>query len=387
MAQDVPLAPPPGFEQGANLTVGEFALFNRIQTGLQGTNNIRQDPTEESDLKFIFAGAAVARSTWDKHALAFTASYVRQDALDTDNQTSEAFSATISGRYDLSDNLNISAGFLHNESIVGKNDPNQFIGNLNGSTVSEIIEGEISWKNEAYFVNLEGRFNEVNNETQLDLTVVSRIQQQDRDELGGTVQIGRNFQGGKAYLTFGGQEFSYTGSAFLLPEDRDSDGYRIGAGVEFSRGDWQGIFRVFGFEQQFDALSIGKITDVVGTAQLVWKANDKLSIAGKIQRSFDEINIETSAGLFTNLASIGGLYQIRDDLYLRAGPTYRYYQIEGVGVTADSFTFDAALAWQVHDRVELTLDVSASNQWVSSALISNLAYDEGSVTLSSVITF
>ncbi len=281
----------------------------------------------------------------------------------------------------------MNAGLLHSESIVGKNDPNQFIGNLNGTTATESIEGGINWKNEAYFVNFEGRFNKVNNKTQLDLTVVSRIQQQDRDELEGTVQIGRNFKGGKAYFTFGGQEFKYTGSTFLLPEDRDSDGIRIGAGVEFSRGDWQGIFRVFGFEQQFDAPSIGKLTDVVGTAQLVWKANDKLSVAGKVQRSFDETNIETSAGLFTNLASIGALYQIRDDLYLRAGPTYRYYQIEGTGVTADSFTFDSSLAWQAHDRVELTLDVSASNQWVSSADISNLAYHEASITVSSVITF
>jgi len=46
-----------------------------------------------------------------------------------------------------------------------------------------------------------------------------------------------------------------------------------------------------------------------------------------------------------------------------------------------------AVAWQVHDRVELLLNASIANQLVNDSLISNLQYDEASITLSTVITF
>lgn len=386
-AQDVPLGAPAGFEKGAGLEYGGFAFYNRLQAGLQGTNNIRQDPTEISDLKTLFAAATVARSTWKEHALAFTASHVRQDAVETDDQSSDATSVTVSGRYDFSKSLSVSGGLLHNEDIVGKNDPNQFSGNLNGTTVTDTMEGALDWKGKDYFIHAEGRYDEIDNTTDLDLTVVSRIQQQDRAETSAAIQIGRKFDGGKVYIIGGGQRYRYSGSDVILPEDRDSQGARGGVGLEFQNGDWQGIFRVFGFAQYFDAATIGHTIDFVGTGQLIWKASDTVSLAGKIERNFDETNIEASAGLFTNIASVGVRYQFRDDAYIKLGPTYRFYQIEGTTVEAESYTFDMAVAWQVHDRVELLLDASIANQLVNDSLISNLQYDEASITLSTVITF
>ena len=386
-AQDVPLGPPGGFEQGANLDYGGFTFYNRLQTGLQGTNNIRQDPTEEDDLKTLFAAAAVARSAWKEHALAFTATHVRQDAVETDDQSSDATSGTISGRYDFSKNLNVSGGLLHTEAIVGKNNPNTFSGNLNGTTVTETLEAALDWQGKDYFIHTEGRYDEIDNTTDLELTVVSRIQQQNRAETSAAVQVGRKFAWGKIYVIGGGQRFRYSGSAIILPEDRDSQGARGGVGLEFQDGAWQGIFRLFGFAQYFDAPTIGHTIDVVGTGQLIWKASDTVSLAGKIERNFDEINVETSAGLFTNIASIGLQYQFRDNAYVKLGPTYRFYQIEGTTVEAESYTLDVAVAWQVHDRVELLLNASISNQLVNDSLISTLQYDEASITLSTVITF
>jgi hypothetical protein len=386
-AQDVPLGAPAGFEKGADLSLGGFAFFNRIQTGLQATNNIRQDPTEEEDLKTLFEAAAVARSTWKEHALAFTASHVRQNAVETDDQSSSASSGTISGRYDFSKNLNVTGGLLHIEDIVGKNDPNQFSGNLNGTTVTDTIEGALNWQGQDYFVSVDGRFNEVDNTTDLALTVVSRIQQQNRAESIATVQIGKKYPWGKAYIVGGAQRYHYSGSDVILPEDRDSQGARGGVGLEFQSGAWQGIFRVFGFAQYFDAPTIGHTIDVVGTGQLIWNIDDKVGMAGKVERNFEEVNIETSAGLFTNIASVGLRYQFHDDAYLKLGPTYRFYQIEGTTVEAESYTFDATVAWQVHERVELLLNASIANQLVNDSLISELQYDEAIITISTVITF
>ena len=386
-AQDVPLATPQGFEKGADLSFGGFAFYNRIQAGVQATNNIRQDPTEETDLKTILAVNSVARSTWDKHALAFTASYVDQQAVDTEDQESNALSGSVSGQYDISDQWKVNGGLLHTEAIVGKNDPEQFSGNLNGTTVTDTIEGSVDWTGEKYFVNAEARYQDIENETDIDVTILSRIQQQDRREFAATLQVGHKYSWGQAYVLGGPLIISYSGSDVILPEDRDSEGARGGFGIEYQQGNIRAIFRMIGFAQYYNASTIGQAIDVVGTAQVTYQMTDKLAVAGKLERNFDEINIETSAGLFTNLASVGALYQIRDDIYVKLGPTYRFYEIEGTDLEAESFTLDGQAAWQVHDRVELVLNASVSNQIVNDSFLENLQYDETAVTLSTVITF
>lgn len=386
-AQDVPLATPKGFEPFANLTLGGFAFYNRIQGGVQATNNIRQDPTEETDLKTILAINSVARSTWERHALAFTASYVDQQAVDTEDQESNALSGSVSGRYDIGSQWNISGGVLHTESIVGKNDPEQFSGNLNGTTVEDTVEAALDWTGDKYFARLETRYQEIANETDIDVTILSRIQQQDREEMNATLQFGQKYSWGQAYVLGGPLRIKYSGSDVILPEDRDSEGVRGGFGVEYQQGDIRAIFRMIGFAQYYDASTIGQAIDVVGTAQLTYQMTDTLAVAGKLERNFDETNIATSAGLFTNLASVGALYQVRDDIYVKLGPTYRFYEIEGTDLEAESFTFDGQAAWQVHDRVELVLNASVSNQIVNDAFLANLQYDEAAVTLSTVVTF
>ncbi len=54
---------------------------------------------------------------------------------------------------------------------------------------------------------------------------------------------------------------------------------------------------------------------------------------------------------------------------------------------AETLALDGALAWQVHDRVELLLNGTVYTQTVNDPLISNLEYDEAALTLSVVVTF
>lgn len=387
VAQIAPLPPTPGFEQPSGLSFGGFNFYNRIQAGLMATDNIRIDPTEESDLKKILAINAGARSDWEKHALAATVSYVDQKAVDVSDQKSSALSGTISGRYDFTDTLNLRLGALSEASIIGKNDPLQFNGNLNGTTQTDTLEAALGWDDKKYFVNLLSRYQDVSNDTDIDVTVVSRVQSQDREEYNLTLEAGQHYSWGKAYIFGGPIRIRYSGSDFILPEDRDSEGGRAGIGAEFAQGKLSGIVRVIGFAQYFDAPTIGKVISGVGTAQLTYKIDDQWGVGAALQRTFDETNIETSGGLFTNLAAVSALYRPADNIYLKLGPTYRFYEIEGTSYEAESFTLDATAAWQVHDRVELMFNASASNQLVNDAFLSNLQYSETSATVSVVVTF
>ena len=148
-----------------------------------------------------------------------------------------------------------------------------------------------------------------------------------------------------------------------------------------------GLVRVAGFAQYFNAPTIGDVIAAVGTAQLAYKIDDQWGAGAVLQRTFDETNIETSGGLFTNLAGVSALYRPADNIYIKIGPTYRFYEIEGTPYEAESFTLDATAAWQVHDRVELMFNASASNQLVNDSFLSDLQYSETSATISVVVTF
>ena len=235
-AQIAPLPPTPGFEQPSGLSFGGFKFYNRIQAGLMATDNIRLDPTEESDFKKIFALNAAAQSDWEKHAFAVTFGYVDQKAVDISDQKSNALSGTISGRYDFSDTLNLRLGALNEGSIIGKNDPLQFNGNLNGTTQTNTLEAALEWDNKTYFVNLLSRYQDISNDTDINVTGLSRIQSQDREEYNLTLEAGQHYSWGKASIFGGPIRIRYSGSDFILPEDRDSEGGRVGIGAEFAQG-------------------------------------------------------------------------------------------------------------------------------------------------------
>ncbi|WP_193187595.1 outer membrane beta-barrel protein [Nisaea sediminum] len=386
-AQIAPLPPVQGFEQPSGLTFGGFEFFTRAQAGMQLTDNIRLDPTEETDFKRIFAVNAVARSTWKEHALAATVGYVDQQALDIRDQKSTALSGTLSGRYDFTEELNLRAGLLSEESIIGKNDPLQFNGNLNGTTQTNTLEAALGWDNKKYFVNLLGRFQDISNDTDIDVTVVSRVQSQDREESNLTLEIGQHHSWGKTSVFGGPIGITYTGSSVILPEDRDSEGARFGFSAEFQHGNFSGLVRAIGFAQYFNAPTIGEVVSAVGTAQASYRIDDTWSVGAVIERTFDETNIETSGGLFTNLAGAAVLYKPADDIYVKIGPTARYYEIEGTTYTAKSLTLDMTAAWQVHERVELMFNATASNQLVNDAFLESVQYSETAATVSVVVTF
>jgi len=286
-AQPVPLPPPPAFAGNAGLEIGDFALNGQFDAGLRATSNIRQDPSEDSDVEYRLLAAAGLRSNWQQHALALTGSYVRHQGLKVEEQLSTALSGSVSGRYDFSQAWNLTLGVKQDESIVGRDNPLQFIGNLNGTTSIRTAEGALGWKGEQYYANLLGRFYEVKNETEIDVVDVSRLQAQDTQEIDVTVETGRNYGWGTAYALGGITGIAYTGTENVLPEDRDSFGFRLGLGVEGQRGNWTGQARIIGIFQDFDNPMIGKNINVVGRVLAMYQATAKLGIGIIAQRQFD----------------------------------------------------------------------------------------------------
>ncbi len=388
-AQPVPLPPPAAFAGSAGWTIGDFALAGEIDAGIEATSNIRVDPSEESDFEYSLLAAGVLRSTWSRHALALTGSYARQQAVETDDQLSEAISASVSGRYDASDAWSATLGLKQDESIVGRDNPLQFIGNLNGTTSIRTLEGSLDWTGAETYASLYARYYTVENTTEIDVTEVSRLQAQDTDEFDATLEAGRSFDWGKAYIFAGVTDITYTGSENVLPFNRDSFGVRMGVGMEGQFGKLTAQARLIAFAQDFENGDIGNNASLVGLGALLYQATDRLSLGILAQRQFDDINIlPTSAGLFTNAAAAAIQFAIRDDLYVKAGPSVNYYQIEDTELEALSWSGDASLAWQFHPRARLTLAGSVFTQDANDEVqLGSVIYDEQNLKLTGTFTF
>ncbi len=387
-AQPVPLATPPAFNTDAGVKIGDFALRGQADAGMKATSNIRQDPSEESDFEYQLLAMAALRSTWQEHALALAGTYVRHRGLKVEDQLSEALSGSVSGRYDFSPAWNLTLGVKQDETIVGRSNPLQFIGNLNGTTSIRTAEAALGWRGQKHFVNVLSRIYEVENETKIDVTDASLLQAQNTEEIDVTVEVGQNFSWGKAQAFGGITDIEYTGSESILPFNRDSFGFRIGLSVEGMRGKWSGQARIIGIFQDFNNPMIGKNNNVAGRVLAMYQATQKLGLGIAAQRQFDDINIlPTSAGLFTNTASVALQYSIRDDLYVKLGPSVNFYQIHNTALQALSWTGDASVNWQVHPRARLTLAGSLFTQSANDDLLSNVEYDENDITLTATFSF
>ena len=386
-AQQASLPTPPGFEPGIGLSLGGVTFHTRLQSGITATSNVRNDPTEESDFERVLSGNVSAQSTWKRHALSASVSHVDQRAFDIDDQDRFATSGTLGGRIDLWQHWSVDADLMHQQSIVDQNDPQQFIGNTHGRTETDIIGLGVKREDAYTLFTLKGRFQDIENKTELDLANFRRISANDRIERDLTLQGGAKYKWGRAYIELGGEEVEYSEPQTVPSVDRDTVGLSGGVGVEFQTVALSGFARVIAFHKDYEAATIGDVTGITGTGELVWQVRDNVALAGELARTFQEQATAGSAGLYSNTAAIGVVYQPVDTVYIKAGPSYTLYEQQGLDQKTRNASFGATGAWQVHDRLELLLNANFSRQTVNDPALNNLEYDDATVTLSTVVTF
>lgn len=390
-AQTAPLPQLAGFELHPGITIGDYALYGRVQMGITPTSNVRLDPTEQEDIRRLLTADLSLRSNWKRNQVVLTGSYFNQTAVETPDQENNLLSGTASARLDLSKDINVTLGALHIESTIGKNDPNQFNGLLNGENYEDTVEAGLNWDDRSSFASLLYRHQDITSLTQVELTGDSDEinQNQDRVEQNFTVQYGRHISWGKYYVLGGVQGVTYAGN--IVYEDRNSFGGRAGLGIEYSDENWTAILRLNVFSQKFEDDELGRVNALVGTAQASRKLDDRWSLGGVMQRQFDETNITGSGGIFTNLAGVGLQYQPVDNFYVKMGPTYRYYQIQGTPYTAQSISLDTTAAWQIDKQFELLLTSTLSDQTCNDAYLKDLdnnnVYSDFETNFSFVFTF
>jgi len=388
-AQLSTVSPPAGFGQPTGIKIGSFNVSTRAEAGLTPTSNIRLDSTEESDIKRILALSGSASSDWQRHNLAASIDLFAQDVADSahDAQDNEALSASLISRFEIGGNAILRGGLQRQQSIIGKNHVDQLSGFLHGTSTTTMASYGAEWDNQQWFVSAMGQMADVKNETEVQGIDDVMEQSLDRNESQMTLQSGRHFTWGNIYGFVGAQAIDYDAYQSLQTGSRDSDGWRVGGGVQFSRGKLRGAVSAITFAQNFDTNSIRDLHATVGTVQLGYQLSERFTLSGLLQRNFSESNIEGSAGIFTSTYFAGVMYSPTPQIYFKLGPAYNRSQLADSSSATKRVSWEWASVWQVHPRAAVSFATSHSSQGVNDPGMAGQQYDETSGTLSLVVTY
>ena len=390
-SQTAPLPALSNFEPRPGFTLGDFVLSGRLQVGVNPTSNVRLDPTEQADVRRVLAADTSLQSKWKRHSLAFAAQYSNQAASETEDEENDMQYGMANLRLDLTSTLNATVAAIYEETLVDQNNPDYLNGLLNEITIENTLQGGLNWDDHKNFAALQYRYQDISSESDVNSTDPGGDSDlgDDRIEQDTQLQYGWHTAWGRYYIIGGTQWATYTGDAVY--EDRNSFGGRIGVGVEYANKEWQASAQLIAFSQTFASSDLGTVTSFVGTAQATRRLTDKWALGGLLQRSFDETNITGSGGIFTDLVGAGVQYQPVDNVYIKTGPTFRYFEIQGTPYDSWSISLDTTAAWQVQEHLEVlftsTLFSSNCNEAYLEDLGDGAVYDDYEMTLSLVFTF
>jgi hypothetical protein len=381
---------PPGFEQpgSAGIAYAGYQLGFRAEAGLVPTSNIRMDPSEEADTKRIFALSAMANSDWKKHNLSAELDYFVQDAFDSayEAQDNHTLSGSLRTRVELGNNMIFRGALARQSTIIGNNHVDRFNGFINGTAINDSLTSGFEWDNQTWFVSGMGNYVDVLNETDnLDLDQLLS-QSLDRQEWQFTLQVGKHMPWGNAYVFIGDQGIDYTSSGMGEMPNRDSDGWRVGTGAQWTSGKLNGSASAIAFRQVFDTNEIRALDAVVGTLQVSYQLRPELSLATLVQRSFAETNIEGYAGLFTHTYFIGMVYAASEKLYLKLGPSINRSQVSNASMATTRSALEFSAGWQINPSVEWFFGVTLTDQSANDPALASQQYAEHTAKISLVLT-
>lgn len=362
--------------------LGSFDVIGLLEAAWVPTSNIKLDSTEESDVQRIFLISGSASSDWPRHAVETSFEVLVQDVADAahDAQDNEAVSASIAAHYEINDQARLIMGAQRQQSIIGKDHVDQLNGFKHGLSTNDLFQVGSEWSLKGWSLGIEGQLADIYTENDIEFNALQIRQSLDRRELDTTLDLERRFLWGRAYAFTGTQSVRYDASKNLGMSDRDSDGWRIGGGLEFRHGNWQGAMNLIFFAQDFQTTGIEDATSIVGSLDFTYRLNDRFAMSSLIDRSFFETNIEGSAGIYATTYFIGLMYAPTPSSYIKFGPSVSRSRLAGSNSATEQTSLDVEFGSKLSPKVDLIISASSASQTVNDPSLLDQQYDVDSLS-------
>lgn len=291
-----------------------------------------------------------------------TANSEHQRYFDRTSEDSDQFDVALTGRYDLSDDLKVSANGSIGRHIEPRGTagdlflpggPNTYYQRSFGSTVTATpnrILFELG-ATASHFTYLDGE----GPSGRVDLSY------RDFTSYGSHARLGYELGPGLYGFSYGSVSFS------RYPADggaaRGSNTYSVGAGVQLGRGDIVGGQVSLGYVNvNFKSLLYSDVHGLGYSADIFWNPTTLLSLDLKVGRQLERAPVVNSAGIDQSVVTAQANYELLRTLIVTVIATYTHSDFRGIGRTEDRFSQTVTARYTLNRFVELTGSVNFRQQ-------------------------
>jgi hypothetical protein len=354
------------------LRLGSFIVYPEVRlTEIYDDNIFATRSGEVGDLVSVLTPSIALKSDWKRHRLNFRAGTELSRYANYHSENTSDYWLDMDGRYDLSGNANVFGGLGYSRNHEDRSSPDD----VNGTEPVVYFESSayagLFRQFDRFSLRAGGTFE------RLDFRDVPAIggsiinnDDRDRDVSTGGARLGYRLDSGAEVF---GQASVDTRRYAHTPDDngtdRNSDGYRLAAGVKRSLGDnASGEFFVGWLKQNYVDPAIPDVSVPDFGARVRWQASPKTSVSTNLSRSLEETTLydstlmkAASSYIYTRLR-LSAEHQLQPRLSVNGLLLAGHSDYQGLNRTDDLYVAGVGLKYRLTKQVYLEADYRFLNR-------------------------
>lgn len=332
--------------QGAR--VGSFVLFPSLSAGVEyNDNTFLRQANEQSDVIARVSPRIAARSDFSRHQLVLNAgteaAFHSNSSDDNTIDYNVGMNAVLEATRDLK--IKPKASYRHSHEARGDD-------NVNGFSEEPVPFDTVSAGVDVEYLVGRMTINLLGDVAYRDFEDVALFgggidNQDDRDRvsLSGGLRVGYEFRAGTQIFAEGRYmttDFDNVDDNFLVK--RDSDEYRILAGVKYSPSAVRTVSLGAGYvSRSFDQAVFSDVDGFAVNGSLAWAVTPLTRVYGSVERRVDESSQNNAAAELVWSSNLSVRHELRRNVILGAKVSYANRLFEGNASTRDDDVFGAGV--------------------------------------------
>ena len=353
------------------MPVGSFRFFPKVEVEEEYNDNIHKSNDTETD-DFITKVEPKLRlgSDWNQHLLQLEAGAEIGRYASSEKDDYEDYNLGARGRYDASKALNFNgiAKFLHEHEERGGND----VGTDAAAPIEyDQMAGElgVTYKPNRLSVGFRATADDYDYDDNATLSGgVANNDDRDRFQTLGEVRIGYEIQDGyEAYFKSSYNDRDYDSRVDDQGVDRDSDGYKMQAGIAIDLDRLIRADLAAGWmEQDYADASLENADGYSLDARIRWNLTELTTVRGTASRTINETTITGASATIDSNLGVGVDHELLRNLVLTADLKYGQSDFEGITREDDKYTASVGIDYKLnrnfYTRAKYQFEERDSNQ-------------------------
>lgn len=372
---DVSKRPRPEYDP-IGVRAGSFLVFPKVELSETYNSNIyATENNEEDDFITRISPEVSVNSDWNNHALNATAFLTEGLYANNSDEDFTDYGITADGRIDIQRQAYLFGGggaqHLHeergSENAVNGKDPteyNRYDANL-GAT----------YKPNRLGVTIEGTWRQLDfDDVDTSTGVVINNDDRDRNVYGERLRVGYDIQPGYTAFVQGSlNQRDYDQTPDDAGFNRNSDGYRVDAGIEVRLTNVIDA-EFFGgyFAQDYDDPRFDDIGEIDAGARVLWSVTPLTSIKASLARNVEETIQANSSSYIATVVTVGVDHELRRNILIGATGSFSNNDYQGISREDDVWGLGVNGKYLINRNFYLGGRVGYDNRDSNTA---NLSYD------------